>query len=285
MSRIRSIPVRVGRYRRQLHIHTMNDREQRRRGDRKLLHRRVFLSWWEGDEDCGTDRQVTGGHVEAVIARPRAEFSARLHVGTAGSETPWDGHLTILGTGLYWGIGGGGKIADLLTRETRHKYEGRDLSLAIHNGSLWWRVWTHDMTTERGEFAAWREKSVSVKVLDLLLGGPRRYTYETLDTANGVVRLADGDYPVTFELQRQTLSRPRGPKRSEQVVEWSSTGIPCEFDDGWKGGATISSAFPMRYQGRRWVDQAVRELAAWVMTERARREFTAPIPTKTGATQ
>src|SRR5579875_3304365 len=61
------------------------------------------------------ENRILDGHLEFVLSKPKPEVSARLSVGTRGSETPFDGHLNILGTTLYWGIEQGGRLADRIT--------------------------------------------------------------------------------------------------------------------------------------------------------------------------
>jgi len=255
------------------HLFTVN---HGRDDDRALVHRAWHLTLWRGRGN--EERSVWAGHIEVVIRAPRPEFSARFHVGTAGSETPWDGHLTILGNGVFWGHEGGRRLADRITREKRHPYEGRDLSLSLHDGRLYWRIWTHQNHHERGEFARWRERSIRVNIADILLGD-RRYSHEDIAHSVAALVLPEGVYSVSLTLQRVTYGRPRGRKRRSWSVEWEAPkGIPTYADPNrWKGDRSYSSGVKIRHQRpNHWVAEALNQLGAWVFQQRADHGFPAP---------
>ncbi|WP_109527230.1 MULTISPECIES: hypothetical protein [Nocardia] len=217
---------------------------------------------------------------ETILRKPQPEFSARLHVGGTWSETPFDGHLTILGSGIYWGIGAGGKLAERLTREERHKYEGRDLQVAIHDGSLWLKVWTHDGHWERGEFAEWRDRSFKLNPLDVLFG-ERRYWHEDVESAETVLRMPEADYPATVKLQRRTFGRPKAKKRVESWVADVDVpkGVPSRLDlSGWKGDRTYGYGVTLQERRKDWALDAQAAAEAWVLKQRAASGFRSPDP-------
>jgi len=265
-----------------MHIHRfkINELERGARPGR-YHHLRRFLTIYRGNDEDG--RQLFAGHIETIVQKPCAEFSARFHVGTAGSETPFDGHLLILGTGFYWGIENGRKLADRITREKRHKYEGRDLRISLDGEGIRrfrWQLWTHPDRTSRGEFARWREGSFRTSLLDLLFGA-RRYWYEDGEWALIAITMPEGVYPVRVTRQRQLYGRPKLKRRIESPVlaVEAPKGIPTHFDKsgGWKGDRTygFSVPFARRHEGRQddWVIDAENAITGWVYTHRAEHGF------------
>jgi hypothetical protein len=229
----------------------------------------------------GTDggRDVSA-QLETILRKPQAEFSARFHVGGEWSETPFDGHLTILGSGFYWGLGAFGKLADRITREKKHKYEGRDLQVAIHNGKLWVKAWTHQGHWECGEFADWRDRSFKLNPLDILFG-ERRYWYEDVENAAIAVRMPEGTYPVRATLQRQTFGRPKSKKRTASwIVDVDAPkGVPYRRDlSGWKGDRAYGFSVPLREKRADWAVDARVAIEAWVLQRRADSGFRSPDP-------
>ncbi|MEH3142492.1 MAG: hypothetical protein PGN37_20435 [Mycobacterium kyogaense] len=62
------------------------------------------------------ERRILDGHLEFVLRKPTTEFGISFEVGTHGSETPFDGHVKVAGTALYWGIEQGGNLATSITQ-------------------------------------------------------------------------------------------------------------------------------------------------------------------------
>jgi hypothetical protein len=236
--------------------------------------------------DENSDRKLFAGHLETILRKPVPEFSARFHVGTAGSETPWDGHLTILGSGFYWGIENGGKLAHRLTRCKEHKWEGRDLKLSIHDSKLWLKVWVHPDSWTRGHFARWRDRSFKLNPLDILYG-EQRYWYE--DEAQAVigVRMPEDTYPVKATLQRQKFGRPKSNRRIESwtIDVDAPKGIPYRADHsgGWKGDRVYGFGVDLPHRRDDWVTDAQAAIEAWVLKQRADSGFRRPDPVETSA--
>ncbi len=235
-------------------------------------HQRRWMTWRRSGKDLSVD-------VETIIKKPTPEFSLRFHVGGSWSETPFDGHLTILGTGFFWSVGALWNLADRIVREERHKYEGRDLQLSIHNGSLWWKAWVHPDTWCRGEFAAWRDSNIALNPLTILLGA-KRYWYEDIETAELAVRMPEAEYPVNVTLQRQTFGRPKSSKR---IASWivdveAPKGVPYRFDHsgGWKGDRVYGFSVNLRERRTDWQTDAQAAIEAWVLKHRAESGFREP---------
>lgn len=239
-------------------------------------HKSWYLTLFRG----GSKGRDLGLRVETILQKPRPEFSARLHVGGGWSETPFDGHLTILGSGVYWGIGAGWKVAEWFTKRDKHRYEGRDLRVSIHDGKLWLSVWTHPTYHERGEFAEWRDRCFKLNPLDALFG-ERRYWYEDEAHAAIAVQMPEGVYPVEATLQRQLFGRPKLKKRVESwVVDVDAPkGIPDSRDlSGWKGDRVYGFSVSLREKRADWHVDAKAAIEAYILKNRAESGFREPEP-------
>jgi hypothetical protein len=263
-----------------LHKHTQN-RDSRRQISR-LLHVGLYPP---GDRDAIADLDL-----QTVVSRkPQREFSARFHLGKRWSETPLDAHLTVAGTGLYWSVNFPGlrKIAHALT-----KGEGRDLSLSTHGGKLWWRLWTgedhcnghnHWRATRKGKrHMPWlcRDGNIPTDPLELIYG-PMQYHFEDIDTADGLVVMPEGIYPVNLKLRRVTRGYRNGKRRRYQYmdVNWDCKGgIPWMYDHsgGWKGTGVYGSSVrvPDDVEGKDWASIAAVKIAAAATESRVRTGWT-----------
>lgn len=266
-----------------MHIHRFKINELEQKAKPGVIHH--LRRFWHGYRGDGTDgRDLFEAHIETIVRTPRLHFSARFHVGTAGSETPFDGHLIILGSGLYWGVGSRWlrNLADRITRERRHKYEGRDISVTLDGDGiayLRWQLWTHPDSSERGEFARWRAKSVHVNPLDILFG-TRQYWYENGEWALIAITMPEGVYPVRATIQKQLYGRPKLKRRIESTLLHvdAPKGIPTHYDPsgGWKGDRThgFGVKFVRRYPERAdWVVDAENAITGWVYSHRAQYGF------------
>jgi hypothetical protein len=240
---------------------------------------------WRGFAHCygAGDRELGQFQLEVVVQPPLPEFSAALSVGTAGSETPFDGHLTIAGTGVYWGTSVGRRLAHQLSQrllnrcsEHNHQHESRQLRVAVHDGRLWWELWTHSGHWQRDEFANWRAGNARLNPLDLLWG-QRRYWYQDVDQAFIVLEMPEGHYEVKATLQRQLCGRPQAKRRDASwVVDIDSThGVPTHFDHsgGYKGDRTHGFGVGLPRRRRDWHIDAKAAAEAWVLEQRARTGF------------
>lgn len=202
--------------------------------------------------------------------------SARLHIGGRGSETPYDAHLDLGVIAGYFSIGGGfgTRLAERLTGG-----KGRDIKAYLHGWHLYWKLWTtedHNCPGWRdGRYQPWRcrDGNITVNLCDYLYGGSAKYSYEDVEGPTETeVALAEGSYPVTLKLQRQTLGRPRGPRTSSWCVDWSAPGgIPFRNHD-WKGDCVYNSA--VKVDGPiGWVAAAKEAIRADVLRDRERYDW------------
>ncbi len=255
------------------HLHTI---DETRSGDtpsarRTWVHRRYVLTLRRGEDG----RERFDGHLEVILRRPARQWlNARFHVGNRGSETPWDGHLLILGSGVFWGLGRGGRLADRISRCRDHRYSGRDLAVRLDGGDLWLSVWVHPDQWTKGEFALWRSARVPLNPAEWIRGR-RQYFYDTLAETQALIPLPEGNHAVRLKLQRMTSGRIKGgPRRPEGLtVQWTTTtdGIPTEPDHGWKGGNTYGASVDVTTADpQQWPTEAAYRIAGWVMTERGR---------------
>lgn len=206
-------------------------------------------------------------HIEVPIRRrPRPEFSLRFHIGGRGSETPWDGHLTVLGSGLYWGLGFGGHMAERIT-----KGKGRDIGVSVHDRKVWWQLW--DTPGEwRNDQPKWWQGTFTVDPSEWLWGR-RRYTSDKIgDPVTVTVETAEGTVhdDVVLQLQRSWHGwhrRPRPAGRDEYTVDWSTkSGFPYRFHD-WKGDEVLGSGETLtRAEGTSpdWTHYAIQKIRAHV---------------------
>lgn len=234
-----------------LHNHVIHEPPR----GKMIWYPRWFFHLYRGPEYG--DRTILDGHIEFVLSKPTPEFGISLEVGTAGSETPFDGHIKIAGTALYWGIKQGGRLADLITQiwlnrlpnrltracldgtcecppwnpgaqVKRHhgrngqpyqsRYEGRQFQIRTGNSRLWLSIWTHRYGWTRGQFAEWRSRSIKLNPLDLIFG-EKRYWYDDIDQARILIDMPEAVYPVQVTLQQQRFGRPKLPKR--HVRSWA----------------------------------------------------------------
>lgn len=213
------------------------------------------------------NRESFGGQIQVVLSKPRPEFGASFSVGGRWSETPFDGHLTVLGTGIYWGLSTGGKLAERIS-----KGASRELSAAIHHGHLWLKLWSRaNGSWTRGDPENWREKSFRVNPLDIFLG-PLRYAYEDIDTVTRMLTVPGGQHTVKLKLQHVSYGRAKGRKTLSWAVDWDARpGIATEPDrGGWKDGLTYGSGFTISRNHGHWAEEALARLASWVYAERAK---------------
>lgn len=219
-----------------------------------LWYPRLFFNLYAGPED--NERDLFSGHIEFVLSKPINEHGFSFEVGTAGSETPFDGHVKIAGTTLYWGIHQGSRLADLITqiwctrlpnRITRaclantcdcppwnpgasvkrhhgrngepysHRYEGRCFQIRIDN-KLRLEIWTRKNGWSRGQFARWRDRSINLNPADILFG-EQRYWYDYVAEARVLVQMPEATYPVRAKLQQVRFGRPKLPKR--HIESWA----------------------------------------------------------------
>lgn len=264
-----------------MRTHTHRQNRDDKRGISRLWH------WWLYSDD-----EKDLAHVDVQFVRsfkPQAEFGARFHLGTRGSETPIDAHLTVAGTGVYVSgdVRGLRQVAHALTRG-----KGRDLSLSLYSGQFWWRLWTHDdhcnghnhwsaPPKEGGKYRPWRCRTGNLPANPMDVAyGPSLYSYEDLDAATATVTLPEGSYEVLLRLQRVTRGRKGRTQRYQYLsADWECKGgIPWHYDHsgGWKGTGVWGSSVrvPDGVEGKDWPSVAVAQIAAEAIASRVRTGWT-----------
>jgi len=253
---------------------------------------RRFWHWYGENE-----RNLGEAHLETVAKKKLGGdiLSARFHIGNSGSETPFDGHLIIFGIGFYWGFSFFRKFANWATCCSGYLYDSRDWSLRISWPRLYWEFANHsdmcnkDRPKRRGpkrkrRHRTWRRGSISLSLAELIWG-PKRYTYETIDSFATTIKMPEGEYAVVIDLQKQYFGRNKVPLH-KQEWKWcldvdAPKGIPTHVDHsgGWKGDRTygfgVDFAYPSSFG---WQLDAEMAVASWVLKERARTGFRKPDP-------
>lgn len=242
----------------------------------------------------------------------RKECSFRVHTGTRASETPYDAHFTVGGWGIYLGMGGlSGRWAEFIGRG-----HGRDISLSIHNGSLWWKLWydgnggndEHHRcdTWRRPKLWPWsmgrkkhrgwmclREGNIALNPVSAFYGSRKWLLFKESESQEAVVDInqfpAD-EYTVKFRLNERHVRRDAGPAwarrivRKDLTVEWDASdvgGIPVMNHD-WKGDEILSGNLPVStlktWDGKSdWLPLAVEGLKDLVVADRIRYQYRPPV--------
>lgn len=262
------------------HINEMDNPSSRRSG---YVHYMRRFWHWERNE----------AHLETYVRKNFKEqpFAIRLHTGNEGSETPWDGHLIFLWFGIFWGHTFFRKWASWISRCTGYKYDTREWAIRITDKSLSWSIAEHsDMcdhyrmhSRSKGRKVRntprWRRGYISISPAEWIWG-PKRYSYETVDSFATILKFEEGDYPVIIDLRKSYLGRTKVP-RSKHVQSWTlevdaPNGIPTHPDrsGGWKGDRTYGFGVdftPVDVDD--WRFDAENAVGAWVRKERARTGF------------
>lgn len=273
-----------------IHRHSINEltRDDAPAYSRDMwVHWRGFAHAYWGDE-----REIGDFGLELVARPPKPEASFELTVGNRGSETPFDVHATIAGTGFYANTSMGRSVAEFLSlklfnrcRERYHRYESRQIRVAIHDGKLWWELWTHRNHWSRDEFAKWRSGNTMLNPLDRKWG-ERRYWYEDEQSVTFDIWLPDDNYEVTATLQRQLMGRPKAKRRYQSwVVDVDSKhGIPYCYDKsgGWKGDRVYGFAVPLRARREDWMVDAKAAIESYILARRAESGFRKALPVEAG---
>lgn len=237
--------------------------------------------------------------LEYYFRKWRNEFSLQFSIGNAGSETPFDWHISIGGQALYFQTAVGRRLAHWLTSR-KGGYYTRVFHLGKFGEStdLRWEIWA-----EKNEWSSedpwWMHGSINLSIKDRLWG-KLYYSYEVVKPAVEMVLdfpKEDGHYPVILELQRSILKRKKRDKIYDEklLVEVEAPkGVPTHYDSsgGWKGDRTYGWAVPwpnkMPFQRAvygvdepvevtdNWADLALRAVKLNVIKTRRESGFTEP---------
>jgi hypothetical protein len=273
-----------------IHRFKINELQRPDHGRARAWHHvRRFLHIYDKNE-----KSIFSGHIETIVMQnDRTPFSIRFHIGNEGSETPWDGHILLFGTGFFWGHSAFRKLAAWLTRCNGYKWDTRDWSLRISDGQLWYENGQHDDMCERKKIqrrgnkkkrkrVTWRRGRVTLSIPELLWG-PKRYTYEDVDSYVTTIKMPEGDYAVVLRLQKVRFGRTKVAKHKHEqswTIEVDAPkGIPTHYDHsgGYKGDRTYGFGVHFDYpRSEGWQQDAEAAVTAWVYKERARTGFRKP---------
>lgn len=269
-----------------LHTHTAHE---------SRLHR-----YWATYRIGGDDRRSISAQLEISIRPKPYSGGVRLHFGDRGSETPVDGVLDLGWIAFYWGFDapGLGRLCERIG--AGHK---RDLSLRIHSGQLWWKLWYDDQggndqyhrcdswrqpkvwpwSRGRRKHRGWmclRDGNIDLNPLDALWGPTLWLKDESFAgrTARTLVPVGDFDgdeYDVEFTLERRTIRRQHGPRWVQRVreVDYSADAsgrIPVR-NHSWKGDDILGWGVRVSEQSVRdgsWVREAVANTIELVRRDR-----------------
>lgn len=229
-------------------------------------HRKRTLRYLATYRIGGSDIRRIEGQMEVTTRAKPISCGLRLHLGDRGSETPLDGSLDLGWVALFWGFNapGLGRVCEIVGRG--HK---RDVSLKVHGGSLWWKLWYDDdggmdcyhrcdswrqpklwpWSKGRRKHRGWmclRDGNIDINPADAFWGGKLWLRDDDFPerTTRALVPVNDfpGDeYEVVFTLERREVRRKFGPVWAQKVkrVDYSADaechpGIPVRNHD-WKG--------------------------------------------------
>lgn len=261
------------------HIQKINELDRGNERLRFFHYMRRFFTLYTKDEA----KQLFYAHIETVVHRHVKDniFAFRFHIGNRGSETPWDGHLIILGVGFYWALGNGRKLADKLTCSAKRPFDSRDWSLRIHDSSVWWEFANHNDMYDRG-LKNRRRGYFNISIPEAFWG-PKKYTYEDIDSYATTIKMPEGEYAVVLNLQKVYFGRTKVAKR-KHIQTWcidvdSPKGIPTHYDKsgGWKGDRTYGFGVDFKYpSSQNWQQDAEAVVTSYVYKCRGDSGFREP---------
>jgi hypothetical protein len=269
------------------HYFKINERERKNGRKHYWHHLRQFLTIYKGRKDDDA-REIFSGHLETIVRKRTQDiFSLRLSIGNDGSETPWDGHILLFGAGFFWGHTAFRKLAGWLTRCSGYKYDNRVWSLRLSDWRLYWEFAQHSDMCRKHNRPSYRQRTFRRGSWNLNLAdkiwGPKRYSYEDVDSFVTTIKMPEGEYAAVLRLQRVYLGRTKVAKHKHEqswTIEVDSPkGIPTHYDHsgGWKGDRTYGFGVHFDYpRSEGWQQDAEAAVTAWVLKERARTGFREP---------
>lgn len=277
---------------------------------RYFLH--VYKVYWSIDKGVWSERSIFDGHTEIYLYRwgkNHSRFSSRFHIGNLGSESPWDGHLSIGPFAIYWGHNAFRRLANWLSRCGGYQWDTREWMLQLtEDWRLRWQFANHsdmcDTHRKRRQEAArnrgkkvhrlrsLREGYLNLNIPDHIWG-PVRYTYEDAAHHGALLKFPDGEYGVILTLQRLYKGRTKVDRKKHEM-SWSidveaPKGVPTHYDSsgGWKGDRSYGWSVPYPYASAHpdfssrlpldWEENAERLVTEWVLNQRQRTGFTEPL--------
>lgn len=262
----------------------------------------------------GDDLRRVEGHIEIAFRPKLGKGGFRFHLGDRGSETPIDGMVDLGLVAVFWGFNapGLGRLCEWIGRG--HK---RDLSLRIHDGALWWRIWYDDdggmdayhccdswrqpkvwpWSAGRRKHRGWmclRDGNINLNPVDAFWGSKLRLRDEDFPEQSARVLVPVGDfegdeYEVDFTLERREVRRRYGPAWARRVkrVDYSADakctpGIPVRNHD-WKGDEILGWGVKVSAESvadGTWVREAVAGTVDLACRDRKRYRYSPPAATE-----
>lgn len=217
---------------RDLHVHwqNLNDGYSLDRPEKKLPYRgRAWL------------------HLERVAAA-RLEWNLWSNICTIDLQIADNDDVACLSIGLppvFISVGlDSFQLAQRLRERFKLQHSGREISLTIHDWTLWWRFWQlcdeHDSATPR-----WLDGSF--KLLDTLLGKVR-FDKRILREETVRIPLPERSYAAKASLVEILHHRPRAPTRRWVTVSFDmepneQIPIPGKGENSWDCGEDASFGF------------------------------------------
>lgn len=293
-----------------LHYFVINELERDSNRTQFWYYKRRFWHFYKIYDESS----VWQAHIETPFRKLPHDnwFSIRFHIGNRGSETPWDGHLTLFGLSWYWGHSGFRNLAERLTRCSGYAYDTRDWQIRISDGDLWWEFAQHDdmcrkhprfiekrpwkqrlfgikpvssVKVKRKSRRSWRSGNINLSIPEAIWG-PYRYTYEDHGVHQTVLKFPDGEYAVILTLQRMFYGRTK-VDRKKHSESWTvdvdaPRGIPTHVDHsgGWKGDRTFGFGVKLLNvpDVNYWEEIAEVAVREWVIDRRLKTGFVKPDP-------
>lgn len=267
-----------------IHYHRINERDSERERRQFWHYTRHFWHFYPKNNKNSINFTLEFAfrkHVEWWTV-----FAWILSIGNKGSETPWDGHISVLGQSIFWSFSRGRRFADFLTSRKR-KYTSREIGLRTTERRLDVYIWAIKHEWSRYSKGGGLGFSIPIYIsIPDALWGKKYYDYEIVDKYKSHLTFPEGVYPVTMHLQKMTLRRR---KRKDKIYsrKWiieidSETGIPSHVDHsgGYKGDRTFGFAvdFPFEAVPHHWWGPAANLAAAYILKERGRTGFVKPDP-------
>jgi len=277
-----------------LSLHKIDELKNERENGRAKYHKGVFYYvrrfWYLYPDNSGERESIADWHIATILRKPTLEFAIRFHVGNAGSETPFDGHLKLFGSAVYWGISMGRELAQKITETPEQKYGGRDISIwnSREDDHLYVTLWRDSNSSglrEKGKNGKrkrdWRNRSYRLNPMEWIYG-PYRYSYKDMAKVETEIEMPEGSYPVTLTLREVSHGRSKSKQQSiSYCVDINADkGIPTHYDSsgGWKGDRSYGFGvdYPSGLSLVNWADNAKNLVKARVYKDRGRTGFTEP---------
>jgi len=230
----------------------------------------------------------------------------RLHIGDRWSETPYDVHVDLGVVGAYASAGGMfSRVASWIGRG--HK---RDLSLSLHGGHVWWKVWydgeggndDHHRCDKRRQPKLWpwsagrkkhrgwmclRDGNMHLNPADELWGAPTPTKTVLVDDVTLPITLGQfpGDtYLIDGKLERWDWAREHGPRWARKPsstwhFDWRGK-IPTDRGN-WKGDHILGSGVTLtedevNAEGGVWTRLVIGRVTEQMLADRRRNGYRPP---------